>query len=500
VREATGSNTVVHLDDAPNWGRQSVRRAERIHQVIAAVSKEGPLPFPELVDRLPDIQDKDHLRKEIVADAAAAEILMAATGKHWDLPKALTAANGNRTHYVGVGREVGCVLGISVGRTYFALGVADSNGRLISQHDRKALKEEGAKAADAQAQYVQGQIVTYARNEDVVGEALLSEIAAAAKQWMKEVDVEPREIRGVTIGLPVPVSTTRSKVLTKSLEIPLSSVPHIASSFEEELGEDFTSLQKVIVSNDADIAARAEVRYGEAYGMKDVVVLHAAYGIGAGVLAEGKVLRTTAGGGIGEVGHCMPMIRRDDGQRFGLLPLSVEHPVYKCACGQLGHLEALAGGSAIIGRIKHSPGIDPAPPDDVAKLLKDEKANDADVLGAILDASFGSPAWEPGRAAVLDAARLIGCSIHTLTLVFRPEAVYLGGKLSEAGNSFLKEVKASFTKCGPLTGYEPKIALGTAGSQFGRRHVMVRGAAMTAVRGTESLVDVKEIAEKLAAV
>lgn len=477
-----------------------MRRAERIHQVIAAVSKEGPLSFPVLVDRLPDIRDKDHLRKEIVADAAAAKILSAETGKHWDLPKALTAANGNATHYVGVGREVGCVLGISVGRTYFALGVADSNGRLISRHDREALKEKGAKAAEAQAEYVQGQIDTFARNEDVVGEALLSEIASAAKRWMKKVKVAPHEVRGVTIGLPVPVSTTRSRLLTKSLETPLSSVPHIASSFEEELGEAFTNLQKVIVSNDADIAARAEVRYGEAYGMKDVVVLHAAYGIGAGVLAESKVLRTTAGGGIGEVGHCVPVISRDHGQRFGLLPLSVEHPVYKCACGQLGHLEALAGGSAIIKRLRHSPGIDPEPPEALSKLLKDERANDADVLEAILRASFGSPAWEPGRAAVLDAAHLIGSSVHTLTHVFRPEAVYLGGKLSEAGAPFLKEVQAAFTKCGPLTGYEPKIALGTAGSQFGRRHVMVRGAAMTAVRGTESLVDVKKIKEKLAAV
>ena len=476
-----------------------MRRSERIHQVIAAVSKDGPLPFPELVDRLPDMKDEDHLRKEIVADAAAAKILMSETGKHWDLPKALTAAKGNATHYVGVGREVGCVLGVSVGRTYFALGVADANGRLFSKHDREALKKKGENAAGAQAKYVQGQIVTYTRNEDVVGESLLSEIASAAKEWMEEVNVEPHEVRGVTIGLPVPVSTTQSKLLTKSLETPLSSVPHIASSFKEELGEDFTNLQKVIVSNDADISARAEVRYGEAYGMKDVVVVHAAYGIGAGVLAEGKVLRTTAGGGIGEVGHCVTMINRDQGQRFGLLPLSIEHPVYRCACGQLGHLEALAGGSAIIKRIRHSPDVKPKPPESLTELMEDEKANDADVLEAVLRAAFGSPAWKPGRAAVLDAAHLIGGAVHTLTHVFRPEAVYLSGKLSEAGNPFLKEVQSGFTKCGPLTGYEPTIALGTAGSQFGRRHVTVRGAAMTAVRGTESLVDVERIKVKLAA-
>lgn len=469
-----------------------MKRAERIDQAISAISKEGPLPVPELASRMPRMKAEDHLRKEIIGDAEDAEILIAETAPYWDLPKALTSKRGNATLYVGVAREAGCVLGLNVGRTYFAIGAADPNGRLLSSVDQRpeATVEE----------YRRGQIVTHDREEGVDGAPLLEHIAAMAREWMRKVGVEAEEVRGVTVSLPAPVSATRSKLLTKSLEVGLGKVPNIASKFKKALGKEFTNLQKVVVANDADVAARAEVRYGEAYGKQDVVVVHAAYGIGAGVIAEGNVLRTGAGGGIGEIGHCVPRIVRDEGSQLGLMPLSVDSPFYACACQHTGHLEALAGGEAIVRRVKQSPMIEPEPPEDLAELLDDPDASVADQLDGILRAGFGSSPWDPAREAVLDAAHLIGGAVHTLTHVLRPEAVYVSGKLSEAGKDFLQSVEDGFMECGSLTEYEPEIELGTVASQFGRRHVMVRGAAMTAVRSTQSLIGVKEIEARLAAV
>jgi len=477
-----------------------VKPAKRVDQVIAAISKEGPLPLADLVKEIPGMSAEDHLRKEIVKKAEEADILLYRTAREWDLPKALTVGKGNATHYVGIAREAGCVLGINVGRTYFAIGVADPNGRLFSKIRQLPPKEQSAAAEAARERYRQGQIVTHDRKKGATGEALLQHIAIKAREWMKEVGVKPEEIRGVTLSLPAPVSTPQSKLLTKSIEVNLSVVPDISSYFKRALGKSFTKLQKVVVANDADVAARAEVRYGEAYGQEDVVVVHAAYGIGAGVLAEGNVLRTGAGGGIGEIGHCVPRIFRDEGVQHQLVPLAGDGPLHTCACGHHGHLEALAGGESIVRRIKSSPDVSPKPPEELAKLLRNPKASVAEQLDGILGVASGDDPWEPGRAAVLDAARLIGGAVHTLTHVLRPEAVYVSGKLSEAGDEFLAEVQTGFTACGPLTGYEPKIALGTAADQFGRRHVMVRGAAMTAVRATKSLIPVEEIEVRLAAV
>jgi predicted NBD/HSP70 family sugar kinase len=475
-----------------------VKQAERIHQIITAVSKEGPLPLPELVHLIPGLKDQDHLRKGIVAKSAG--VLLAKTAPEWDLPKALTARHGNATHYVGVSRKAGHVVGLNVGRTYFAIGVADPNGRLLSTAGRLPPPRGGSKAARAaRRKFQRGQIKTYEREDGVAGEALLNHIAGKTREWLEKVSVEAKQIRGVTVSLPAPVSTTQSKLLTKSLEVGLGKVTHISSKFKSALGPDFTNLEKVVVANDADVAARAEVRYGDAYGKEDVVVVHAAYGIGAGVLAQGNVLRTGAGGGIGEIGHCVPRVVRDEGKRYELVPLSVDDPLFECACQHTGHLEALAGGAAIVRRIKSSPDVSPKPPDYLAALLADPEASVPEQLEGIIRSASRKRPWEPGLAALLDAAHLIGGGVHTLVHVLRPEAVYVSGKLSEAGEEFLKEVQAGFTACGPLTGYEPEIALGTAADQFGRRHVMVRGAAMTAVRATKSLIDLEKIREELEA-
>jgi predicted NBD/HSP70 family sugar kinase len=472
-----------------------VERAKRIDQVIAAVAKEGPLRFPQLVQRIPRLRSEDHLRK-LIADAERAGILRSRAAG-WDLPKAVTAGNGNATHYVGVARMAGSVIGLNVGRTYFAIGIADANGRLLSLVPGSMPVGRSRKAETARQAYRRGQIVTHKRAPGVDGAALLRVIADKALAWMKKVNVEPDEIRGVTVSLPAPVSTTQSRLLTESLEVGLSSVPNIAASLKSSLGKKFVNLQKVVVANDADVAARAEVRYGVAYGKKDVVVVHAAYGIGAGVLIEGNLMHTRAGGGSGEIGHCVPRIRRDEGVDYGLVPLSLDDPQCKCSCQHLGHLEALAGGEAIVARLRRSPDIAPPPPPKLAELLESPKASVADMLDEIIRAASRKNPWMPGRAALLDAAHLIGGAIHTLTHVLCPEAVYVSGKLSEAGIPFLDEVNKGFTEAGPLSGYKPKIDLGTAADQFGRRHVMVRGAAMTAVRATMSLLDVDTIKEML---
>lgn len=474
-----------------------MERAQRIVQIVSAISEEGPLSNADLADGLSGIS-RDQLRRVVIPDAESAGILEARRGG-WDLPPAATAGKGGATHYVGVTRAAGCVIGLNVGRTYFAIGVADGNGRLFSTVRRPRGSKIKAKAEAAWDRYERGQIVTHKRGEGINGAVLLRHTAGRAREWLEKVRVEPEEIRGITISVPAPVSTTQSKLLTKSIEVSLGKVSHIASDFKRALGPGFSNLEKVVVANDADVAARGEIRYGGAHGKKDVVVVHAAYGIGAGIITEGSVLRNEAGGGVGELGHCVPRIVRDEGAQYGLVPITRNNPVFTCACQHVGHLEALAGGEAIVRRVKASPRIEPAPPPALAKKLADPKASVADLLDEILTAAFGDDPWEPGREAVLDAAHLIGGAVHTITHVIRPEAVYVCGKLREAGPDFLAEVEEGFEECGPLTLYEPEIALGTAADQFGRRHIMVRGAAMTAVRSTESLLGEDEVRERLEA-
>lgn len=461
---------------------QRLRTAERIAQILAAISQEGPLPADELVKRLPGIESKDHAAK-LVKRGASIKALRWVTSRKADIAPRMARDRGNATRYAVAAEDAGRVVGLNLGRTYFSIGVADACGQLIPA------------AGDALQQ-----IATGSRDPWKTGEVMLEHTAIKICQWLKVVDVKPSAVRGVTLSLPAPVSTTESKLLTNSVEVGFASVPNIESFYKEKLGPVFTRLQKVVVANDADIAARGEVRYGNAHGRQDVVVVHAAFGIGAGIVTEGSVLRTGAGGGVGEIGHCKPRIARDEGSKHNLVPLSLDDSRFKCVCGHVGHLEALAGGTAIVRRVEMSPEVDPPPPPELAELLADPERTDVEILDQILRLSRGDDPWAPATAAVGDAAHLIGWGVHALTHVVKAEAVYLSGKLSEAGQGFLDEVEKGFHACGPLGYYVPEIALGTAGDQEGRRLIMVRGAAMTAARATESLLDRNAIEQRLAAV
>lgn len=412
-----------------------------------------------------------------------------------DLPKDRMKGGTGATQFVEIARAAGCVVGLNVGRTYFAIGAADPNGRLLSTHGNPPKDLKGKAKDNAWRKYRKGQMVVHDRKDGLGGVPLLKYTAKKTIEWLDELGVKDEELRGITLSLPAPVSTTTSKTLTNSVEPTLAPIASIERQFKAALGKDrYPNLQKVVLANDADVAARAEVRYGKARGMRDVVALHAAFGVGAGIITDGTILRTGAGGGVGEIGHCVPRILSDEGKQYGLPSLDSDDGWFSCICGSQGHLEAMAGGEAIVRRIEEgSDTVKPKVPKRLATVLRDPAKTLPEKLDKVLRVSTGKRAWKPGQAALVDAARLLGGAVHSITHLFKPEAVYLSGKLSEAGEDFLTEIQDAFEDLGPLNAYTPTIDVGTndlgTGSRgFDRRLIMVRGAAMTAVRSTTPLI------------
>ncbi len=86
----------------------------------------------------------------------------------------------------------------------------------------------------------------------------------------------------------------------------------------------------VWVDNDVNVLALGEWRSGVAAGHDDVVVVKIGTGIGAGIISSGRLHRG-AQGSAGDVGHIQ----------------IVDDPAVVCRCGNIGCLEALAGGEAI---------------------------------------------------------------------------------------------------------------------------------------------------------
>ena len=82
----------------------------------------------------------------------------------------------------------------------------------------------------------------------------------------------------------------------------------------------------VIVDNDANVAALAELTHGAGQGMDSFLLVTLGTGIGGGIVSGGTVFRGAHGFGA-EIGH------------FQVDP---DGPL--CACGERGHWEALASG------------------------------------------------------------------------------------------------------------------------------------------------------------
>ena len=86
----------------------------------------------------------------------------------------------------------------------------------------------------------------------------------------------------------------------------------------------------VWVDNDVNVLALGEWRSGVAAGHDDVVVVKIGTGIGAGIISDGRLHRG-AQGSAGDVGHIQV----------------IDDPAVICRCGNIGCLEALAGGAAL---------------------------------------------------------------------------------------------------------------------------------------------------------
>jgi predicted NBD/HSP70 family sugar kinase len=154
------------------------------------------------------------------------------------------------------------------------------------------------------------------------GQAIAS-LAALAKRAVGKMAREQRRVLGLTVGVPGLVDP--DGVVSLAPNIGWEGVD-LRKSLLSALNDPAYPL---LVDNDANLAVMAEQRFG-GHGVANLVALTGGAGIGAGIVADNRLLRG-ARGFAGEFGH---------------LPLVADGP--PCACGRRGCLEALAGLGAII--------------------------------------------------------------------------------------------------------------------------------------------------------
>lgn len=210
-------------------------------------------------------------------------------------------------------------------------------------------------------------------------------------------------------------------------------------------GDNIKTLQKtlegmfkkpVYIQNDVKTNALAEFRFGLAQGRKDVLVLLMDWGIGLGIIMDGK-LQSGISGFAGEIGH-MPFVT--DGEL--------------CHCGKRGCLETVASGIALARMAKQ--GIQSGETS-ILNALSEEEIERIEPHRVIDAANKGD---QYAISILSDVGRNLGKAVATLIQLFNPELIILSGKLAEAKQHITLPIKESIkTYCSERIGQNTKIVL-----------------------------------------
>ncbi len=157
----------------------------------------------------------------------------------------------------------------------------------------------------------------------------------------------------------------------------------------------------VSYAHDVGAAGDAEMRFGAARGLDDVVVIIVGTGIAGAVFCDGK--RVLGGGYAGELGHAQ-------------VPGGLD-----CTCGLRGCLETIGSAGAIARRY--------------SELTGQTVPGAREVFAA---AAAGDPA---GRRVIDDAITALAFSIAQLVAILGTEAVVIGGGLAQAGAALLDPLR-----------------------------------------------------------
>ena len=243
------------------------------------------------------------------------------------------------------------------------------------------------------------------------GEHILENLAAAVLGKMKEKSIQPEQVEGVGIGVPGPVLDS-------------SIVPIVCANLggwgERNVSAQLSGLLnglKVLVGNDANVAALGEIWMGAAKGAKNAVLVTLGTGVGGGVVVNGKVIDGVHGAG-GEIGHIT--VNR--------------HETATCGCGKHGCLEQYSSATGVVRCMKKL--LDENP--DTPCVLRGTEFAAKDVF----DAARNGDAL--AAREVDEMSDTLGMALANIASTVDPEAFLVGGGVARAGDVLFAPLNKHF--------------------------------------------------------
>ncbi|GAB4245275.1 MAG: ROK family protein [Ekhidna sp.] len=273
-------------------------------------------------------------------------------------------------------------IGIDIGGTNSKFGIADKEGNIL----------------------VQSRIKTQQYPD------FISFINELKKELLKIHDLN--QVIGIGVGAP------NANFFKGTIEYPPNLPWKGVSKFAAEVEKVFSI--KCVLTNDANAAALGEMVYGKAKNMRDFVVLTVGTGLGSGIIIDGELVYGKHGL-AGELGHTL-----------------VNPNGRNCGCGKKGCLETYVSATGIRRT--------------VYKLLADY--TDPSLLRSIsyddLSTRTITEAAAEGDKIAIEAfnytGRVLGMKLSDFIVHTDPEAIFLLGGLSKAGEHIFKPAQENMEK------------------------------------------------------
>lgn len=269
-------------------------------------------------------------------------------------------------------------IGIDIGGTNTKYGIVDRSGQVIYQGSIKTTQFEEFR------DYFNG-------------------LSLALREAIAKVTVD-HKILGIGVGAAN--GNYYKGTIERATNLPWKGIIPLADMLREEFQIP------AIITNDANAAAVGEMVYGSAKGMRDFIVITLGTGLGSGFVSNGQLLNGKHGI-AGEVGHT-----------------SVNPAGRFCNCGKRGCLETYVSATGIRRT--------------VYKLLADH-LEDSELRGISFDnlnTKMITDAAVRGDVVALAAfeytGRILGMKLAETVVHTDPEAIFLFGGLSLAGDLIFK--------------------------------------------------------------
>jgi glucokinase len=276
-------------------------------------------------------------------------------------------------------------IGVDIGGTNTRFGIVDETGNVILRGSIPTPKKDNIKK-------------------------YIDDISNGIKSLMNQ--TSDYEYSGIGIGAPNGNYNTGNIELATNL--PFKGVVRLVDLLKEQ----FSSIDNIVLTNDANAAAIGEMIYGGAKGMKNFIMITLGTGLGSGVVINGELVYGSTGF-AGELGH-----------------ITVTPDGRECGCGQFGHLETYCSATGMVRT--------------AFELLSHHNATES----VLANKTFN----ELSAKDIYDAAReedeialmvfeitgdILGHALADIVHVTSPEAIFLFGGPVAAGELLFKPTRES---------------------------------------------------------